>query len=130
MRNEEREIRALLEEREEAHPGDAAHLRPHFTEAGMAGRCGHTQVCGADGSQSQARVPAEGEGPRIEDLADGPVLERIEREIKLARKVPTKAVFSLSEALDYKRTFATRMALKYGILTEHKWDGKFYFEKL
>lgn len=21
------------------------------------------------------------------------------------------------------------MALKYGILTEHKWDGKFFFEK-
>lgn len=36
----------------------------------------------------------------------------------------------LQKELDYKRTFATRMALKYGILTEHKWEGKFYFEKL
>ena len=36
----------------------------------------------------------------------------------------------LQKELDYKRTFATRMALKYGILTEHKWDGKFYFEKI
>lgn len=30
----------------------------------------------------------------------------------------------------YKRTFATRLALKLGILTEQKWDGKFYFERL
>lgn len=35
----------------------------------------------------------------------------------------------LQEWLDYKHTFATKMALKYGILTEHKWDGKFFFEK-
>jgi hypothetical protein len=31
--------------------------------------------------------------------------------------------------LDYKRTFATRFALRYGILEEREWDGKFYFEK-
>lgn len=36
----------------------------------------------------------------------------------------------LAKELDYKRTFATRMALKYRILTENKWDGKFYFERL
>lgn len=36
----------------------------------------------------------------------------------------------IAEWLDYKHTFATRLALKYGILTEHKWDGKFYFEKI
>ena len=100
MRNEGREIRALLEEREEAHPGDAAHLRLHCTEAGMAGRRGHTQVRGADGSRSQARLVAESKRPRVEDLTDGPVPERIERKITLARKVPTKAVFSLFEALD------------------------------
>ena len=32
--------------------------------------------------------------------------------------------------LDYRRTFATRMALRYGILEERQWDGKFYFERL
>lgn len=32
--------------------------------------------------------------------------------------------------LDYKRTFATRLALRYGILTENNWDGKFYYEKV
>lgn len=32
--------------------------------------------------------------------------------------------------LDYKHTFATRMALRYGILVEQEWDKKFYFEKL
>lgn len=31
--------------------------------------------------------------------------------------------------LDYKHTFATRLALRYGILTEHEWDGLFYFER-
>lgn len=36
----------------------------------------------------------------------------------------------LQKELDYKRTFATRLALKFGILTEKGWDGKFYFEKL
>lgn len=36
----------------------------------------------------------------------------------------------LAKELDYKHTFATRMALKFGILTEKGWDGKFYFEKL
>jgi uncharacterized protein (TIGR02646 family) len=35
----------------------------------------------------------------------------------------------ISNMLDYKATFATRLALKYGILIERKWDGKFYFEK-
>jgi 5-methylcytosine-specific restriction endonuclease McrA len=35
----------------------------------------------------------------------------------------------LQNLLDYKRTFATRMALKYGILVEEGWDGKFYFER-
>jgi 5-methylcytosine-specific restriction endonuclease McrA len=35
----------------------------------------------------------------------------------------------LKNLLDYKRTFATRMALKYGILVEEGWDGKFYFER-
>lgn len=35
----------------------------------------------------------------------------------------------IAQWLDYKRTFATRLALRYGILTEHAWDGKFYFEK-
>lgn len=32
--------------------------------------------------------------------------------------------------LDYKRAFATRLALRYGILTENNWDGKFYYEKV
>lgn len=36
----------------------------------------------------------------------------------------------LAKELDYKRTFATRLALKYGMLTEMEWDGKFYFEKI
>lgn len=36
----------------------------------------------------------------------------------------------LAKDLDYKRTFATRLALKFGILTEKGWDGKFYFERL
>jgi hypothetical protein len=36
----------------------------------------------------------------------------------------------INNMLDYKHTFATRFALKYGILTEHEWDGKFYFEKV
>lgn len=31
--------------------------------------------------------------------------------------------------LDYRRTFAVRMALKYGILQEKEWDGKFCFER-
>jgi hypothetical protein len=31
--------------------------------------------------------------------------------------------------LDYKRTFATRLAIKYGILVENEWNGKFYFEE-
>jgi hypothetical protein len=35
----------------------------------------------------------------------------------------------LNEMLDYKHTFATRLALKYGILIEREWNGKFYFEK-
>lgn len=35
----------------------------------------------------------------------------------------------LREELDYKRTFATRMAIRYGILIEKEWDGKFYHEK-
>jgi hypothetical protein len=35
----------------------------------------------------------------------------------------------IKNLLDFKRTFATRMALKYGILIEKKWDGKFYFER-
>lgn len=35
-----------------------------------------------------------------------------------------------AKELDYKRTFATRLALKYGMLTEMEWDGKFYFEKI
>jgi 5-methylcytosine-specific restriction endonuclease McrA len=36
----------------------------------------------------------------------------------------------IKQMLDYKHTFATRFALRYGILTEHEWDGNFYFEKL
>lgn len=36
----------------------------------------------------------------------------------------------LLEELDYKRTFAVRMALKYGILEEKEWDGKFWLEKM
>jgi len=36
----------------------------------------------------------------------------------------------ISSWLDYKHTFATKLALKYGILVEHKWDGQFYFEKV
>ena len=35
----------------------------------------------------------------------------------------------LLKELDYKHTFATKMAIKYGILEEHEWNGKFYFEK-
>ena len=35
----------------------------------------------------------------------------------------------LLNELDYKHTFATKLAIKYGILEEHKWNGKFYFEK-
>jgi 5-methylcytosine-specific restriction endonuclease McrA len=35
---------------------------------------------------------------------------------------------SIKTWLDYKRTFATRLALKYGILTEHEWSGRFYYE--
>lgn len=47
---------------------------------------------------------------------------RIVEMIRSAKKVTV--------CLDYKRTFATRLALKYRILTENKWDGKFYFERL
>jgi 5-methylcytosine-specific restriction endonuclease McrA len=36
----------------------------------------------------------------------------------------------IANTLDYKHTFATNMALKYGILTEHVWSGKFYFETI
>lgn len=35
----------------------------------------------------------------------------------------------LREELDNKRTFATRMSIRYGILIEKEWDGKFYYEK-
>lgn len=35
----------------------------------------------------------------------------------------------LKNDLDYKHTFATKMALRYGILKEQEWDGKFYFER-
>lgn len=34
----------------------------------------------------------------------------------------------LFKELDYKHTFATKLAIRYGILEEHEWDGKFYFE--
>jgi predicted restriction endonuclease len=36
--------------------------------------------------------------------------------------------YKISDMLDYKHTFATKMALKYGILHEQKWNGKFFFE--
>jgi hypothetical protein len=35
----------------------------------------------------------------------------------------------LQTMLDYKRTFATRLALRYGVLVEREWNGKFYFEE-
>jgi hypothetical protein len=28
------------------------------------------------------------------------------------------------------KTFPTRLAIKYGMIEVHPWDGKFYFEKL
>jgi 5-methylcytosine-specific restriction endonuclease McrA len=38
--------------------------------------------------------------------------------------------WKITKWLDYKHTFATRFALRYGILVEKGWTGEFYFEKV